>query len=436
MNRLWRARELWDHGMPRNLWAVRAVIAGQVARRALHRLRDGGGLAHTTGEALGEAVLLELATRGLGAESFIRLRQGFFPHIFTPDYHGPHFSEAMRRALLPGRGPNIVYFSLTGTCPCHCAYCFAGAGAENTSRLEAGAVRDVARALAEERVPLVNISGGEPLTRYPLLLEVTRILRAGSEVRLFTTGIGLTEPRLDALLEAGLKGIFVSLDTEDAVQFDRVRGRAGAFSAATTALGLAARRGALTFANCVVSRSAFSSEEEIARFLAFVEAIDPRIVVNFLPQLATGRGTEADSFASPEECEQVAQRIVAVAAERGRPVGMLFGPIDTFLGCVGAGGKLLNIDVAGNVTVCISRAALGNVLEEPFSVIYRRFVERCARLKVGFFCCRVGEAGCGEALSPDASRRALDQFFESMPDAQWQKVVDRYGWILSRLYHE
>jgi MoaA/NifB/PqqE/SkfB family radical SAM enzyme len=427
-------RVLPPHGMPKNGVAARALLASHVTREAWRGVRAGAGVVPALRRALGDALLLEITARNFGVTSMVRGPHGLFPHIFMPDYHGGHFEEAVRRAVFPHRGPNIVYFSVTGVCPCHCAYCFAGAGGDERSDLGDEVVLRVARALAEQRVPLVNLSGGEPLSRFTRLTKVVRALSAGCEVRMFTTGLGLTRERLAELQGEGLKGLFVSLDGENPAAFDAVRGLPGSFDAALAALKLAASRDVLTFVNSVVGRASFPTEREVERFLRFVESIDPRIVINFLPQLATGRGTDSGSFAAPAECEPVAERIVETARRLGRPVTMLFGRVDTFMGCVGAGGKLLNVDIAGNVTVCISRAALGNVLEEPFDAIYQRFRDQCSRLKVGFFCCKVGEAGAGDVLTPERSEAALEEFYGEKADSTWQRILDRHGPLLRFLY--
>lgn len=382
-----------------------------------------------------DAVAFETTRRTFGPQSMIRGQHGLFPHVFLPDYHSACFDEAMLRLLQPERGPNILYLSLTGTCPCRCEYCFAGADPKGGDLGDA-VVLDVARAVASARIPLVNISGGEPFVHFERLLEAVRILSSDCEVRVFTTGIGVTASRLQALREAGLKGLFVSLDTDDAALFDRTRGRRGAFDAAVRALELAAREDMLTFINSVVDRRRFPDRDSVARFLRFVERIDARIVVNFLPQLAAGRGAETDSFRTPEECEPIADRIVSTGRELGRPVSMLFGRVDTFMGCVGAGGRLMNVDIAGNVTVCISRAAIGNVLEEPFAAIYDRFRRSCTRLKVGFFCCVAGEGGDGTVLPLESSLSLLARFYATTDDAEWQRMRDRAGPLLARLYAE
>jgi len=385
-------------------------------------------------KAAAEVLALDTALRYLGTKSVVRGQRDFFPHVLMPEYRSPQFDEAVRRLVLPARGPNILFFSLTDACPSKCEYCFAGSGGRAPDDIGDDAAFAVAEAVAESGIPLVNISGGEPLSRYRRVVKTVEILSPCCEVRLFTSGIGLTGARLAQLSQAGLRGVFVSLDTDDAERFDRARGIPGAFTAAVDALKMCARAKMPTFVNCVVDRERFAHRDDVERFLRFVEGIDPSIVIRFLPLLATGRGKHADSFRDPAECEAVADRITATAEELGRPIAMLFGRVDAFIGCPGAGGKLMNIDGAGNVTVCISRAALGNVLEEPFANIYERFVTRCRRLQVGFFCCDVGErADAPDLLDPAASQRALERFYAKSQDADWQRALDRYGWLLRRL---
>jgi len=184
----------------------------------------------------------------------------------------------------------------------------------------------------------------------------------------------------------------------------------------------------------VVSPSRFPDRASVARFLRFVEAIDPRIVANFLPQLSTGRGTAADSFREPSDSDATARRIVDTARALDRPVTMLFGQVDHYLGCPGAGGKLLNVDVSGNVTVCVSRAGLGNLLDEPFEVLYHRYRRACQRLKVGFFCCAVGEAVGTGLLEPEDSRGALEAFYAAHDDSTWQRFIGDHPHLVNLLF--
>lgn len=436
------ARERWALSWPRRLRRQLGAQAG-VAQHIARRTADGAGdpaqtLPARIKRATSDVVLLETAVRRFSSISLFEFEDAFLPHLFLPNFHGPFYDESVRRLVLPGQGPAVVYFSITGRCPCSCKYCFAGADERGTfDALDDDKLLEVTRKLAEASVPVVNFSGGEPLVRYPQLLEATRILSARSEVRLFTCGIGLTEARLRSLIDAGLSGIFVSLDTEDAEHHDRVRGRPGAFRAATEALALSASMGLPTFINCVVGPERFHRREEIVRFFRFVDEIDPRIIVSFLPRMAVGRGLEDKSFRTPEECSEVAERILQTGRAIRRPMGMLFGRVDDFLGCPGAGGKLMNIDTHGNVTVCISKASLGNLIEEPFETVYQRYCSSCDRLKVGFFCCEVSKvSGSERVLAPKESLAQLQRFYGETEDSGWQQNLDRYGGLFTWLIGE
>lgn len=121
--------------MPSGALASRAVLASNVTRKAWARVRrrETSPLRSTV-RLLADSIALETTRRTFGTQSMVRGQHGLFPHVFLPDYHGACFDEAVLRLLDPGRGPNVLYYSLTGTCPCRCEYCFAGAApADGTS---------------------------------------------------------------------------------------------------------------------------------------------------------------------------------------------------------------------------------------------------------------------------------------------------------------
>ncbi len=37
-------------------------------------------------------------------------------------------------------------------------------------------------------------------------------------------------------------------------------------------------------------------------------------------------------------------------------------------------------------------------------------------------------------LDEAATRKGLDDFYADAPDADWQAIIDRLGWLLKRLY--
>jgi PqqA peptide cyclase len=112
----------------------------------------------------------------------------------------------------PTPGPPLwLLLELTYRCPLHCVFCYNPTDFGSVGReLETGEwlrVLEEARALGSVQL---GLSGGEPLVRDDLETIVAAARRLGFYSNLITSGVGLTEPRLEALKEAGLDHIQLS----------------------------------------------------------------------------------------------------------------------------------------------------------------------------------------------------------------------------------
>jgi PqqA peptide cyclase len=109
-------------------------------------------------------------------------------------------------------GPPLwLLFELTYKCPLHCVFCynptdFTRTGAELTTGDWIRVLRE-ARALGAVQL---GLSGGEPLVRDDLELIVAEAHTLGYYTNLITSGVGLTEARLQVLKRAGLDHIQLS----------------------------------------------------------------------------------------------------------------------------------------------------------------------------------------------------------------------------------
>ncbi|AGM09281.1 pyrroloquinoline quinone biosynthesis protein PqqE [Amycolatopsis keratiniphila] len=114
---------------------------------------------------------------------------------------------------------------LTHRCPLHCPYCsnpvelIARDGELSTE--EWISVLSQARELG---VLQVHMSGGEPLARPDLPILVEHATKLGCYVNLVTSGLGLTESRLDDLVERGLAHVQLSVQGATADRADRLAG--------------------------------------------------------------------------------------------------------------------------------------------------------------------------------------------------------------------
>ena len=115
-------------------------------------------------------------------------------------------------AVLATPGPPLwLLLELTYKCPLHCVFCYnptdlASTGAELTTDEWRRVLRE-ARALGAVQL---GLSGGEPLARDDLELIVAEAHTLGFYINLVTSGVGLTEARIQALKAAGLDHIQLS----------------------------------------------------------------------------------------------------------------------------------------------------------------------------------------------------------------------------------
>jgi len=122
--------------------------------------------------------------------------------------------------MLPN--PLALIAEVTHRCPLHCVYC--SNPLEMTAaklELPTEAWLRVFNEAAQMKLLHLHLTGGEPLARADLKELIAGAHAAGLYTNLITSGIGLTEPRLAALIEAGLDHIQLSFQDsrEDAANW-------------------------------------------------------------------------------------------------------------------------------------------------------------------------------------------------------------------------
>src|ERR1700677_5359471 len=107
--------------------------------------------------------------------------------------------------------PLALIAEVTHRCPLHCVYCsnpmqLAAAKAELSTEEWASVLRQAGKL----GMLHAHFTGGEPLARSDLTELISAARAAGLYTNLITSGIGLNEQRLQALVDAGLDHIQIS----------------------------------------------------------------------------------------------------------------------------------------------------------------------------------------------------------------------------------
>ena len=169
--------------------------------------------------------------------------------------------------------PLALIAEVTHRCPLHCVYCsnpmqLAGTDAE----LSTDEWTSVFQQSGKLGMLHAHFTGGEPLARPDLTELIAAARAAGLYTNLITSGIGLNEPRLQSLIDAGLDHIQISFQDsrEDAANWI-----AGAKAHAhKIELSRAIRKHKIAFTvNLVVHRQNLDHLEEM---IAFIEQLQSR----------------------------------------------------------------------------------------------------------------------------------------------------------------
>jgi GTP 3',8-cyclase len=212
--------------------------------------------------------------------------QGYPNHQFptdVPDHQTISRREAIKSALPFSsfltdtfqRQHNYLRISLTEKCNLRCLYCMPEEGVPQSPPEELLTTPEIfllSSTFVSQGVTKIRLTGGEPTVRpdiLPLMLQIGSLRSQGlQELCLTTNGISLHR-KLDTMVDAGLTGVNLSLDTLDPWQFQIMTRRKG-FDAVMKSMTQILEMNKLGAGiklkiNCVVMRGL--NEQEIIPFI-------------------------------------------------------------------------------------------------------------------------------------------------------------------------
>lgn len=222
--------------------------------------------------------------------------------------------------LATGR-PLCVSFEVTHSCPADCLHCDKGGLKRGDAAL---APADYGRLARELSPPVVQLSGGEPLTRRDLE-EIARAVKSPGRppfVICVTNGWLLDERRFDALLDAGVDLFSVSLDFPDP-RHDDFRRLPGLYARLDDLLPRLVRRGGAgrIALNTALTRANFA---EIPALVANAARWGTKISFSAYSALRTG--DRSLCIDEPAELELLARHFDLLRRERARTGTVLNTP--------------------------------------------------------------------------------------------------------------
>jgi pyrroloquinoline quinone biosynthesis protein E len=256
----------------------------------------------------------------------------------------------------PLTSPLGLLAELTHRCPLGCPYCSNPLALDSREdELDTATWARVFREAAGLGVLQVHLSGGEPAARRDLVDIMAATHAAGLYANLITSTVGLTPRTLNALAEAGLDHVQISIQDSEPVSADHIAGYRGGYARKRAIAAEVVRLGLPLTINAVMHRA------NIDRVGAMVElALDlgaGRVEIAHVQYYGWALKNRAALMPTPDQVERA---VAEVEDLRKRHHGRIV--IDAVVpdyyarypkACVGGWGRRsLNVTPAGRVLPC------------------------------------------------------------------------------------
>lgn len=202
--------------------------------------------------------------------------------------------------------PFLVFWEVTRACALACQHCRAEAQPKRhpDELTEAEAFKLVDQ-LAELKPPMLILTGGDPLMRRDVLAIARRATDAGMRVGLSPSGTArLMHFDFNAIREAGIERISLSLDGATKETHDAFRGVKGTFNRTIAAVEMAHQAGLSVQINTTLTRS---NLHEFDTFRDLMFELKPAMWSVFV-LVPTGRA-QADDVPEPEALEKIFEQM-------------------------------------------------------------------------------------------------------------------------------
>ena len=208
----------------------------------------------------------------------------------------------------------LLAINLTQRCNLACRHCYLDAttlkhgGADELSCAEVCALLDGVAGRSTET--MVVLTGGEPLLRPDLETIVRHGAGRGLAMVVGTNGMMLTEHRVQTLMEAGLLGAGISVDSLNPDRHDSFRGKQGCWQKTMSGIDACCRHGLSFQIHFTITDK---NAHELPDVITFCRDKGAR-VLNLFFLICTGRGESLIDI-SPQRYEDVIREIIAAQSQ-------------------------------------------------------------------------------------------------------------------------
>lgn len=301
--------------------------------------------------------------------------------------------KGLVKTFLYGRAfPVAMTLAVTYRCQCKCSHCSAGDHLRNDiqelSTEEAKKIIDDGQDLG---ITILAFTGGEPLLREDIYELISYVDQNKTMPILFTNGLLLTDENVEKLADAGLYSLFVSLDSPDFQEHDRLRGMDGLFETALQGMKKMKSKGVFVGISSYATRTGthrglYKKMHQLAMDLG----VHNLLLFDCVP---TGRLLKDTSeVLLREQREEIYEYSANVFKNRIIPPvssQSWQNSLEAYMAGIGclAGNIQYYVSAYGDVTPCdFAPLSFGNIRREPLKSIWKKMVDHPAYNHKAQFC--------------------------------------------------
>ncbi len=214
--------------------------------------------------------------------------------------------------------PALISWNVTHRCNLRCAHCYLDAGTLTRGGADELSTNEGLTLVGQiaEFAPgtMLVLSGGEPLLRPDLLQLARYAAHRGLMVVVGTNGILLDDMLVGELMDCGVRGVGISLDSLDAERHDDFRGAPGAWERTRRGIAACYRQGLAFQIQTTVTTANYDEIPDLITFAAQQGAL----AFNLFFLVCTGRGQSLTDI-TPTQYEDLLSRLAKSGGKQTCP---------------------------------------------------------------------------------------------------------------------
>ena len=289
---------------------------------------------------------------------FIKIDNQYYFHL-----HAPGLPSKIMNNYLDSEIDNVLkntnsyirtaIMAITRKCPLNCEHCLEGNNIDGKEYLSLEQLESIIEKLQKNGVAQIQLSGGEPMTRFEDMQYLIDKYHTNSEFILLTSGYNLTYENAIKLKNAGLKQLTVALDSFDSEINNKIKGHPKAFAWAINAIENAHKANLLVSLSLCATNQ-FVTEENILNYMNFAKQLGVAFVHILEPQML-GNYENKQKYLSQKQEQILENNFLKMnydAEFKEYPIIIYAGYHQRKKGCFGAANRYLYIDTKGNIQAC------------------------------------------------------------------------------------